>query len=733
MAQGSKQKLLKKLTSRTSKIKQGIEDDIGTATSASNEIRLSHETVIKSRKEDIADEIIIFNTRPNRMIFSNDSNEYVRAVKVLELARKMKEGLADVTKDRRWRKHKVYKKCFVGEDAISWLMEHELEQEEDNQTNESKAEEQLDDGEKENAAVRLANEMIDAGYVSHVCNSHRFKARRNKVLFYHFHNALIELDSAELHRRAGILDRDMKREDLIGTNINNGDDTARGQEAGKAFQFASKISPTQSANHLTELELQVSRMAHSLENVSTLLDDSKGKILVLETTIRSLTLLLVFLTYVTLSIILFDLTSFGLESTVGITMKIKVFVLILLAAGGIFLMTLLLRERENDVAVRFDQRVKEHLSIVERIASDDMEGKRGLLVEVVDRYSDDDTYLSLGSKRSVEENEVPKTAVSVRDSSMRVVQAFRRASLAVSSRTLGRTSILRTREVEEIKIIKRIEMRQASDIPDPTEWPHRPVMVCVNSPVSSKLEAPKYGEGPLPVGVPFHFRSELFEGMCLVRMKDVTSDDPDGEKTYFTGRKRLFQYIVQGRFLEEIPVSNVLTGHEFVRPLKKLPPAWLLRTGISLIERVAPGLKVNLNAEQPSALAILAATAQAVSGDAPGNEPDIRCNDIKEDLSILGGIFKEGSITSAKRKKYLMNPKDASKYAYDTESIYTFDFYQNLLDMKTHSLDLGVAKLGLSKNLNGQPIQIMSKTLDGRYLFSFQIWHEKLLPKEKKK
>eukprot|EP00957_Ditylum_brightwellii_P086589 6587964-Ditylum_brightwellii.AAC.1 len=157
-------------------------------------------------------------------------------------------------------------------------------------------------------------------------------------------------------------------------------------------------------------------------------------------------------------------------------MKIKVFVLILLAAGGIFLMTLLLRERENDVAVRFDQRVKEHLSIVERIASDDMEGKRGLLVEVVDRYSDDDTYLSLGSKRSVEENEVPKTAVSVRDSSMRVVQAFRRASLAVSSRTLGRTSILRTREVEEIKIIKRIEMRQASDIPDPTEWPHRPVM-----------------------------------------------------------------------------------------------------------------------------------------------------------------------------------------------------------------------------------------------------------------
>eukprot|EP00957_Ditylum_brightwellii_P033130 2511375-Ditylum_brightwellii.AAC.1 len=106
MAQGSKQKLLKKLTSRTSKIKQGIEDDIGTATSASNEIRLSHETVIKSRKEDIADEIIIFNTRPNRMIFSNDSNEYVRAVKVLELASKMKEGLADVTKDRRWRKHK---------------------------------------------------------------------------------------------------------------------------------------------------------------------------------------------------------------------------------------------------------------------------------------------------------------------------------------------------------------------------------------------------------------------------------------------------------------------------------------------------------------------------------------------------------------------------------------------------------------------------------------------------
>jgi len=45
----------------------------------------------------------------------------------------------------------------------------------------------------------------------------------------------------------------------------------------------------------------------------------------------------------------------------------------------------------------------------------------------------------------------------------------------------------------------------------------------------------------------------------------------------------------------------------------------------------------------------------------------------------------------------------------------------------TYSLDLGFTKIGCSHILNGQPIQWLGKLRDGRYLWNFQIWNEKLL------
>ena len=50
-----------------------------------------------------------------------------------------------------------------------------------------------------------------------------------------------------------------------------------------------------------------------------------------------------------------------------------------------------------------------------------------------------------------------------------------------------------------------------------------------------------------------------------------------------------------------------------------------------------------------------------------------------------------------------------------------------MLDAKEYRLDLGFTTISLAPSLNGQPIQIMAKALDGRYLWSFQLWHEKLL------
>jgi Protein of unknown function (DUF1769)/Domain found in Dishevelled, Egl-10, and Pleckstrin (DEP) len=275
----------------------------------------------------------------------------------------------------------------------------------------------------------------------------------------------------------------------------------------------------------------------------------------------------------------------------------------------------------------------------------------------------------------------------------------------------------------------KVQQRQAGDIPDPCNWPQRPVLLCVNTPVSESLVAKAYGDGPLPLGKPFHFSSELFEGHCLVRLKNVpNSDNPFGDSAYFSGRRRLFQTIIQGRFKEPLPVSDVLTGHEFVKPLQNLPHPWILSAATNLIGKLAPGAEIRVLGSHPTMLASLAATSQVVRGDEPGNEPYIGGEeDLQEDCSLLGGKFSSGRISAAGRKLHLANPNRAKKYTFDTETVYTFDFYQSLLNVVTYSLELGVANIGMAPILNGQPIQCLCKTTDGRYLWSFQLWHESLL------
>jgi len=87
-------------------------------------------------------------------------------------------------------------------------------------------------------------------------------------------------------------------------------------------------------------------------------------------------------------------------------------------------------------------------------------------------------------------------------------------------------------------------------------WPHYPILLCDNT-STHILSSAK----PLPIGVSFEFHSDLFIGQCLVRIRNINEND-DG---YFSGRKRLMQVIIQGKFKEELNVGDVLSGHEFCR------------------------------------------------------------------------------------------------------------------------------------------------------------------------
>lgn len=119
-------------------------------------------------------------------------------------------------------------------------------------------------------------------------------------------------------------------------------------------------------------------------------------------------------------------------------------------------------------------------------------------------------------------------------------------------------------------------------------------MVCLNSSVSPCLNVPNHGQSSCPIGVPFDFSSELFEGQIIIRLKYCNSDNINGDATYFEGRKRIFQSVVQGRFKERVSVSDVLTGHEFAKPLKNLPRPLILKMATALASKVSLLLRVHV-------------------------------------------------------------------------------------------------------------------------------------------
>jgi hypothetical protein len=255
-------------------------------------------------------------------------------------------------------------------------------------------------------------------------------------------------------------------------------------------------------------------------------------------------------------------------------------------------------------------------------------------------------------------------------------------------------------------------MRDERSLPHPDKWKHRPILICANTPAIPDLITAR--DGSLPLGVSFKFSSALFEGSCLIRVKGSKSDAPDDDAKYFSGRKRIFQSIVQGRFKEEVKVSDVMTGHEFARPLKNLPHPIILKTATNLLSRISPGMDIAVHTDQPHIKATLMETTQIFRGDQPGNEPDIACHRIQEDSSVFGGVFAKGNISPSRRKRMFSDRQD---YTFDTETVYTFEFYQNAFDCQSYSLDLGFAKIGCSKVFDGQPIQALGKMRDGRYLW----------------
>ena len=643
-----------------------------------------------------------------------------------DIAKRMEYDLNDKIKDRTWRTKK-YKQCIKNSHAIDWVMKNIVQTADDSKkpTNifmeDSSAVAIAGDSRREggdgggvsddiNKTIQILNKLVNCGYLYHVVDpDKRFVAGDDSVLYFRF--------ARTIHR------------DASGSQTNGNFSTAKG---GSVNNSNDDSNTTLNNDAIRKLQKDVQRLSEHLDKADAAQTESQGQLEVLKQALMDLTTTLVttsiqvLLLYALVAIYAifsgrhrhsheYQWPAYGPhQQNYGHEWNNIGMILI-----GCTLSLMLIKEGHAlwSIWVRINLYLKamqegNDISKVEVEESDETEFDD-------DRYNDDDQV-------------VPEKSSSNRSMRSKYVQSQRRKSLlqmtqeSFFQRPSRFSSILgvptapsRTVSSDSFSTSSKIKMRDSHELPDVSKWPHRPVMVCLNTPVSPLLTVPKYGTGPCPIGVPFEFESELFEGVCLVRLKNVPSDDIDTDRGYFDGRRRIFQTIVQGRFKEPCLVSDVLTGHEFVRPLQYLPHKWIIQTATSFIGKIAPGASINVHDDQPSVSAILGGTSQVVRGDEPGNQPDIATNfDIQEDCSVLGGSFAESSgLSSSKRKQVLSNPNRSKHYTYDTKSIYTFDFYQNLLDCSTYSLDLGVTKIGLSKVLNGQPIQCLAKHADGRYLW----------------
>ena len=255
------------------------------------------------------------------------------------------------------------------------------------------------------------------------------------------------------------------------------------------------------------------------------------------------------------------------------------------------------------------------------------------------------------------------------------------------------------------------------------------------------------------------FESDHFIGTLLMRIKQAPRMETVEyrDTSYFDGKKRVFQAIVEGKFKTPLPMSHCVTGQFFERPAGKLPARWIVTSFVKFVSTLSPQLEATIDDYRPRFLSPLVSTAHTVLSMAPNDTKGMGHleNKVEEpsswdETSIMQDARREleqdvpdtsNSSVSSKMKlrkkvynKIASRKVDRPRFALD--KVYVFEFYQHLLDFGNElALDMGrpIGKVGLAQATNGQPLKFMSayqdpSTRELDCLWSFDIWHESLFP-----
>jgi len=285
---------------------------------------------------------------------------------------------------------------------------------------------------------------------------------------------------------------------------------------------------------------------------------------------------------------------------------------------------------------------------------------------------------------------------------------------------------------------------EIDNLPDVGKWPHRPIYFQSGRKTQAQYNNPNMlaSNGtdddddvnfspPLPLGEPVNFETDLFRGKILLRVRNIVDNVPSSHTEYFEeGRKRLKNIVVQGQFKQTgLKASDVWTGEVYEKPY--VMPKLVAKIVVPFFQRLTPGLIMDFTSDgQHKVLVRMASGAQTLSVNQPGSEPDIAQNpDISEETTLLFGNNDHSCINnSQKRIKLLRKKKKASDYEYDPNLVYTFNFYDDIIDYQACSVHMGkFGKIPLEKGMNGNPFSIYALTTDGREIFHFNIFHEILV------
>jgi hypothetical protein len=206
----------------------------------------------------------------------------------------------------------------------------------------------------------------------------------------------------------------------------------------------------------------------------------------------------------------------------------------------------------------------------------------------------------------------------------------------------------------------------------------------------------------------FELESDYFAGSCYIVIDGV----PNAPKEIFKNRARKFQYVIQGKFKRSIPFMKLYAGNAMSSALPAEPPAWLINTLRPVMSGIQPGMKFDFSGNEPYVLSPLMALMQSVAITPSGQEaPDItNVETLKDDLVALDkDLFK--NMSASKRKKYFSTRANLAKYEFDTESTYTFSFYEHLVRLDNFKLGFGLLSVDLFQVLGKRYISMQLAVL----------------------